>query len=293
MTSVLGQSRAPEELLVVCRDTDQESQRVVARFESQSWPNTCVRMYTVTAPGFLPPVRLIFEKAGEEIVALLDDDAEAHPDWLTRIVAHYADPSVGAVGGRCINYFDGALAVYPPVQRVARLYWYGRSVGNMYRDTMFEGPCDADFLIGGNCSYRSDVLHQIRVDDRLGANVSFHWEMDIGQQVKKRGLRLVFDPKIRVDHHTAPRETEGMRTVNFEGVYWSNHNYAFLMRKHLSRLGFVAYVAWSFLIGGSGSPGLARIAYSGMTGRRIAWKAEVWASVLGRLAGMRKDQGLV
>ena len=35
-----------------------------------------------------------------ELVAFLDDDAEAAPDWLERLAAMYDDPEVLAVGGR-------------------------------------------------------------------------------------------------------------------------------------------------------------------------------------------------
>ena len=38
--------------------------------------------------------------AKAEIVAFLDDDAEAAPDWLERLAALYDDPDVLAVGGR-------------------------------------------------------------------------------------------------------------------------------------------------------------------------------------------------
>src|SRR6476646_9085193 len=38
--------------------------------------------------------------AKAEIVAFLDDDAEAEPDWLERLAAMYDDPHVLAVGGR-------------------------------------------------------------------------------------------------------------------------------------------------------------------------------------------------
>jgi hypothetical protein len=69
-----------------------------------------------------------------DVILFLDDDAEAHRDWLERFSAFYADPSIGGVGGRYINYFHG-VRQYPPAADVAgKLYWYGRFVGNMYKD---------------------------------------------------------------------------------------------------------------------------------------------------------------
>src|SRR3954462_4949950 len=39
------------------------------------------------------------KRAYGDIVAFLDDDAEAAPDWLDRRTAHYTDASVAGVGG--------------------------------------------------------------------------------------------------------------------------------------------------------------------------------------------------
>ena len=36
----------------------------------------------------------------ESIVAITDDDAEPRPDWLARLIGHFAVKSVGGVGGR-------------------------------------------------------------------------------------------------------------------------------------------------------------------------------------------------
>lgn len=285
--SVLAQSFLPDELLLVSRVDDEPTNEALQGIISKNTGPVIIRKCHVAEPGFLPPVRKAIESAQGDVLVLLDDDAEAHPDWLQRISVYYHDPKVGGVGGRYINYFSGILQHYPPVEIVAKLYWYGRSVGNMYCDCTFLEPIEADFLIGGNLSYRLEVLRKSLPDARLGNNVAFHWEMDVGQQVKHHGFRILFDPAIQVDHHTAPREIHGMRTVNYEGTYWSNYNYAYLMRKHLSPLGFAAYLIYSFLLGGSGSPGLAYVIYAIARGRPIQWRNFVLASLRGRLDGVR------
>lgn len=284
--SIVAQSYQPNEILLVSRVDDHPTNEVITQLISEA-RDTVIRNPQVSKPGFLPPVIRAIEAATGDILVLLDDDAEAHHNWLERIIKYYEDDSVGGVGGRCINYFSGVLQHYPAVKRVGQLSWFGRSVGNMYRDCVFTGPSEVDFLMGGNMSYRVDLLRCCKPDERIGNNVSLHWEVDVGQQVKSRGYRILFDPAIKTDHHTAPREIMGTRTVNYEGTYWSNFNYALLMRKHLSLPGFYAYVIYSLLVGGSGSPGLAYLIFSALRGRPVPWREGVLASLRGRLDGVR------
>lgn len=284
IASVAAQTLRPYELIVVSRVDDACSHSIVCECKER-YPELGIRNAFVETPGFLPPVVKAIDTARGDVLTLLDDDAEAHPDWLSRIAAHYSDPSVGGVGGRCINYFDGIKQEYPPVSVVAKLFWYGKPVGNMYCDCTFSHPVSADFLMGGNLSYRMDRLRMAKPDARLGENVSFHWEMDVGLQVKKMGCKVLFDPNIVVDHHSAPREVAGLRSVNYAGVYWSNYNYALLMRKHLTRFGFMSYVAYSLCVGWTGSPGLLYLLAMFVKARKIEWYHMVAASLLGRFRG--------
>lgn len=277
--------------MVISREDDVESNAVIDRYAKCGGAPFPIRKVHVSLPGFLPPVVRAIDSAQGDVLALMDDDAEAHVDWLARISSYYSDPRVGGVGGRCVNYFHGVKQDYPPVRRVAKLCWYGRSIGNMYRDCVFSDPVDADFLMGGNSSYRLDVLRNCKPDSRLGNNVAFHWEMDVGLQVKKCGYRIIFDPAIKVDHHSAPRDVDGMRTVNYDGVYWGNYNYALLMKKHLTALGFVSYVLYSLAVGWGGSPGFTYVLYSIMRGRNLPWREMLIASVRGRMDGIKAAPG--
>ena len=55
------------------------------------------------------------ELAVGDVVAYLDDDAVAEPDWLANLVAPFSDPGVVAVGGRAIpNWDTGAPDWFPP-----------------------------------------------------------------------------------------------------------------------------------------------------------------------------------
>ncbi|MEU3428563.1 glycosyltransferase family 2 protein [Streptomyces gardneri] len=80
-----------------------------------------------------------------EVVAFLDDDAAAEPDWSLGLLARYADPEVAGVGG------------------LVRPRWVTR------RPVWF--PPEFDWVVG--CSYRGLPRHLAPVRNFIGANMSF------------------------------------------------------------------------------------------------------------------------
>ncbi len=285
VASLAAQERIPDEIVVISRDSDAGTNAKIDELAKGLAPIRFVHGF-VSQAGFLPPIRRGIELSKGDVVAFIDDDAEAFPDWTRRLLAPYSVDDVGGVGGRCINIFNGIPATYPVAKEVGRLYWYGRGVGNMYRDVSFDEPRDVDFLLGGNMSYRRSILTDVGLDPVIGNNVAVHWELDVGLKVKKAGFRIIFDPMVRVNHYSAPREIEGMRSINTEGVYWSNFNYAYLMMKHLTPIGRVAYLAHTFLIGGTTSSGIAHLGYLAITRRTIDWRRDLVPSMLGRASGV-------
>ncbi|MEU6659188.1 glycosyltransferase family 2 protein [Streptomyces sp. NPDC046821] len=80
------------------------------------------------------------------IIAFLDDDAVAEPDWLRHFAAGYEDPRVMAVGGR-------TEPVWASGQRPV---WF---------------PEEFDWVVG--CTYRGLPRGKVRVRNVLGGNASF------------------------------------------------------------------------------------------------------------------------
>jgi glucosyl-dolichyl phosphate glucuronosyltransferase len=93
------------------------------------------------------------ERAGSDIVAFLDDDARPESDWLERLLAVYADPSVVAVGG----------APLPSYER-PRPRWYPANFDWVF-GCVYDGLPDVvaplDRLIGANMSVRREALTRV------------------------------------------------------------------------------------------------------------------------------------
>ncbi|MER6310494.1 glycosyltransferase family 2 protein [Streptomyces sp. NPDC001657] len=80
-----------------------------------------------------------------DIVAFLDDDAAADPEWTARLLATYHDPRVLGVGG-----------LVRPLWETGRPAWF---------------PHEFDWVVG--CSYRGLPEHRAPVRNFIGANMSF------------------------------------------------------------------------------------------------------------------------
>ncbi|MFE9201463.1 glycosyltransferase [Micromonospora sp. NPDC007230] len=84
-------------------------------------------------------------RATGEIVAFLDDDAEAEPDWLARLLPHYRDQQVLAVGGHAV-----------PAWEEERPRWL---------------PPEFDWVVG--CSFTGQPTEVTPVRNVIGCNMSF------------------------------------------------------------------------------------------------------------------------
>lgn len=146
--------------------------------------------------------------ADTDIVAFLDDDAQAAPDWLEHLVALYDDPDVLAVGGRV-----------EPVWERGRPGYFGEEldwiVGCSHRG-MPRVASEVRNLIGANMSFRLEVLRQLGgFSHSLGRRGAVplgceETEVCIRSTMALPGSRIVYEPAAVVRHHVpAHRGTVG------------------------------------------------------------------------------------
>ncbi len=292
LESLCSQTRPPDQVLAVMRRDDAPTH---AAFQSFLAADASRRgnffAVEVDTPGFLPPVLAGIANATSDIVAFLDDDAEALPDWLKRIESHYADPRVGGVGGRYVNIYDGREVFYPSVKVVGKFYWFGRTTGHMYRELVPEIPRDVDYFMGGNMSYRRSILSRVSLDLGLNENVAFNYELDLGLQVKELGYVLRYDPAAKIRHYSAPRPTVGMRGRTPESVYWYSHNLLYITLKHVRGPRRWLAVAYSFLVGDRMGWGLASAAFDMVRNRSMSFRREIGPAFAGKWAALRHWRG--
>ena len=140
------------------------------------------------------------------LVAFLDDDATADPDWARRLIAWYQDPAVLGVGGASV-----------PVWKNGRPGWFPEEfdwvVGCTYRG-MPERAAPVRNLIGSNMSFRRGLFETVGGFDssvgRLGSTPVGCEETEFCIRATNHvptGV-IMYDPAVRVRHHLpASRES--------------------------------------------------------------------------------------
>ena len=154
-----------------------------------------VREVVVTEGGTVTALYAGLAHVSGKLVAIIDDVAVPRFDWLERLEATFDDDTVGAVGGRDVVHHGGDIEEgWVPV--VGRLTWYGKPVGNHHLG--IGGARDVDFLKGCNFAFRRDEF-KIPMG-LLGSGAQQSQDMASCLEVRRLGSRVVYDPRIVVDH---------------------------------------------------------------------------------------------
>jgi glucosyl-dolichyl phosphate glucuronosyltransferase len=131
-----------------------------------------------------------------DVVAIIDDDARAEPDWLENLLRPYADSSVVAVGG-------------PPVAEyeTARPSWFPRDFDWVFGCEYAGLPTRTGplrHLIGANMSFRRSAF------DKVGGFHSIDFDdldvcMRLGHAFGHGAV--MYEPDARVHHHVRAERT--------------------------------------------------------------------------------------
>jgi glycosyltransferase involved in cell wall biosynthesis len=255
LTALRAQERLPDEVVVVTRAGDRETQELRL---AEDFAPLAIRWLAMTEPGTVAAENAAIEVAGGDILAFTDDDAAPRVDWLRRIEAHFiADPQLGGLGGRDWMYL-GDRPVLGSRHVVNRVQWFGRIIGYNHLGT--GAPREVDVLKGVNMSFRRHAIGAVRFDHRLRGNgAQVHLDHSFAMAIKRAGWKLVYDPEIAVDHYLAPRHDEDSRS-EFNPVAFRNsvHNQTLGMLDHLPPFRRVAFLGYSILVGTWAAPGLVQ-----------------------------------
>jgi GT2 family glycosyltransferase len=273
-----AQTRAPDEVIVVVHVSDQESARLVEA-TTTSWPE--LRRALVEIDGSVASYNRGLAAARGAIVAYIDDDAVPAPDWLVRIVDTFAqDERIAAVGGRDVIVADGGV-IGRGRQRfrsrrttrleVGRIQWFGRMIANHHLGT--GAARDVDVLKGVNMSFRRVAVAAHGFDGRLrGRGAQVHSELSICLPLRRRGLRVVYDPGIVVTHFPAARPHGDERDdVGRRSVSDSAHNEALAILDYFGPTRRIVFAVWGLAVGTTGAPGAAVLLRDLVGGTAGAW----------------------
>lgn len=200
LRSVRDQVPAPDEVLVVIDHNQDLLSWVRERIAELPSGGPATRVVASTGPRGLSGARNTgLELATGEVVAFLDDDAEAEPEWLANLVAPYRDPLVVSVGGWVEPVWEGERPEWFPDE-------FGWVVGCSYRG-LSTTLAPVRNAIGANMSFRGSALIDAGgFSSRFGRNGSDgrgceETEASIRVSRSVPGSRILLQPAARVRHH--------------------------------------------------------------------------------------------
>lgn len=219
LACLYAQSRIPEQIIVVDGSSDDRTRLVALEFPQVLY------LRNERGLGQTALSRNIgLGAAVGEVIAYLDDDAFAHPDWLEHLLEGYARPEIGGVGGRALNALPGEEAI--GVDEIGRIFPDGHLTAYFGADP--GRSIEVDHLLGASMSFRRDVLATLggfRTDftDRS----CIREETDFCLRVRRLGYTLVFNPASKVDHLGAP-QTRGRR-FDVRYTYFEQRNHVTML----------------------------------------------------------------
>lgn len=183
LESLLSQEAAPGEIIVVDSSSDGTSGIVTRQFPQ-------VKLRQKKKPSFPGPARNYgASKANGSIIAFIDADCVAEPDWTRRIVAWHNQ------GHQVVG---GAITVGNPANPVA---WAGHL--SEFREFRPIGePRPVPHIPTCNISYRKKLI-----DETGGFPDSYYPQEDLlfNYMLNQKGLQIWFDPEMQVRHFCRER----------------------------------------------------------------------------------------
>jgi O-antigen biosynthesis protein len=207
LASLEAQRPAVREIVVVDNAPSSEAARLLVEREHPR-----VRYIREAVPGLDVARNRALREARSSVVAFLDDDAVAEPDWAAAIVRTFArGPAVALCMGRV-----GPLTLATPGARLFEAnggFARGNEPLRVGRDLPRRGrPLIAwSISIGSGCSMAIDRDIALRLggfDDALdmGEALPGGGDLDIIWRVLEAGYHVVYEPSVRAFHEHRPTE---------------------------------------------------------------------------------------
>lgn len=195
--------------VIYFRENPVEAVRLISRPENKGFAITC---------------NAGFREARYELVGLINNDVELHPEYFIFLAPHFSNPEIFAVtakvydpgstifntGGRFASFRRGFWSVYFNYDTVpgkdAEVWTEGNRLLSFY-------------AIGGFATYRKSEL--LKLGGFLEVLSPFHWEdVDLSYRGWKRGMKVGYEPRSLAWHQASS-------TINrhFESTMVDSHSF--------------------------------------------------------------------
>ncbi len=175
--------------------------------------------------GFSAGNNIGLRAATGDVLVLLNQDTQVHPNWLAVLALTFEEPMVGIVGSKLL-YPDGTV-------QHAGGYLYGPRGLTMHvgrhaeANGQFDQLADADFVTGAALAISRETLAQVGLLDE-GFKPAYYEDIDWCYRVRSAGRRVLYQPQAMVTHH----ESTSTDARGYERAYALNQGRLRFLLKH-------------------------------------------------------------
>ncbi len=286
LEGIIQQVCLPNEIIIIGRTNDAKTKAIARKLSKLDQK---IKFGWVKNGGQVGAINLGLKMASSEIIAITDDDAVPHNNWLSMIKSAFEnDPNLGGYGGRDLVYENGKLAHREIRCIVGNINWFGRTIGNHHCGS--GAAREVDFFKGVNMSFRKKALPVSGFDKRLqGEFAQTNNDLNICLKIKKRGWKLIYDPNLLVDHF--PGKRAGINTRNSDNpseIFNDSFNLSLSLFEYLPIVKKIIYLLYIFLVGTTHDPGLIGLFLCIIKGKKNIWK-RFCSSNTGKIKALRQS----
>jgi glycosyltransferase involved in cell wall biosynthesis len=192
LEGALGQTLRPAETLVIDDGSRDRTAEIASRYPVKVLHHEKNR-------GLAAARNTAFQNARHDLVAALDADCVAAPEWLERLASHFADTNVVGANGRLVEAVQTSVADR----------WRKTHMPQHWGDSLLRNP---RFLFGADTLYcKSAVIEAGGYEERCRTNGE---DGDISAKIAARGGVTVYDPTAIVHHQRHDTASSLLKT------YW-------------------------------------------------------------------------
>jgi GT2 family glycosyltransferase len=174
------------------------------------------------------------ELAQHPLIFLVNDDVSTYPDTIIKLIPHFKDENVFAVG--CLEYDHE----HGGVESGKNKLWFERGMFIHSKANDFK-PGPTAWASGGSAMFSRKKWLEIGGFDL--AYYPAYWEdIDLSQMAREKGWQILFEPAAKVDHNHETTNTDVFGQAKMEQMSW-RHSQIFTW-KHADIWQKIAFLLW-------------------------------------------------
>jgi glycosyltransferase involved in cell wall biosynthesis len=228
LDSLAAQTHPVDEIVFVAERSRDLENAVRCHIAHRALTNATV-IFNDGTPGLSAARNLGVLKSNSSVVAFLDDDVIAFPDWAHGMLAGFDDPRVIGATGASYPHWEGPGLRWIPKE----FYW----IFSCSEFVSLDGPSDVRTAWGANMAFRREAFdlrmfsesHGRTKGDRAALKAGPFDDAEFSLDIRRRtGLAIRYTPFARVFHRVYPYRITG-RFLRGQS-YWQGYSKATYQR---------------------------------------------------------------